>query len=341
MASSSASSRKSGGRKASDTPAGPARVILVFGPEVTLRDAALEEIREAVLADAPRDFNEDRFDLAASGLDPARVVAAARTRPVMASLRLVVARGISDRRAGRFIEHELPGYLDDPSPTTCLVLEGERIDRRQRWVKHVQQVGQLRECKGPSRPAELRAWIEARLRQQGKKPARGAAAALLDLVGPDLDRLSMELDKACLYAGERPEVNADDIAAMTGDLRPRAVYELTDAIGGRQRPEALKILSHLIDQGDAPLAVLGALANHFRRLLRTCECRPLEPREVQRRLSVHPYTAQKLVEQARHFGIRRLRVCLDAVRRTDEALKGSLPLPARLAIERLVLAVCG
>ncbi len=99
-------------------------VILVFGPEVTLRDAALAQIRADVLADAPRDFNEDRFDLAASGLDPARVVAAARTLPVMATRRLVVARGISDRRAARFIERELPSYLEDPSPSTCLVLEG-------------------------------------------------------------------------------------------------------------------------------------------------------------------------------------------------------------------------
>ena len=198
----------------------------------------------------------------------------------------------------------------------------------------------VRAAVAPSRPGELRAWIDARLRQQGKKPARGAAAALLDRVGPDLDRLAMEVDKACLFAGERAEVNADDVATVTGDLRPRALYELTDAIGGRQRPEALQILGHLIDQGDAPLAVLGALANHFRRLLRTCECRPLEPREVQQRLSVHPFTAQKLVEQSRRFGLRRLRVCLDAVRRTDEALKGSVPLPPRLAIERLVLAVC-
>ena len=36
--------------------------------------------------------------------------------------------------------------------------------------------------------------------------------------------------------------------------------------------------------------------------------------------------------------LRRLRVCLEAVRRTDEALKGGVSLAPRLAIERLVLA---
>jgi DNA polymerase III delta subunit len=55
---------------------------------------------------------------------------------------------------------------------------------------------------------------------------------------------------------------------------------------------------------------------------------------------VHPYAAKKLVEQARQFGLRRLRSCMDAVRRTDEALKGGIRLTPRLAIERLILAVC-
>ena len=103
---------------------------------------------------------------------------------------------------------------------------------------------------------------------------------------------------------------------------------------------ALRLVAELVEQGEAPLALLGALANHFRKLLRTREVRPLEPGEVQRRLGVHPFAAQKLVDKARRFDLRRLRSCLDAVRRTDEALKGGVPIAPRLAIERLVLAVC-
>ena len=37
----------------------------------------------------------------------------------------------------------------------------------------------------------------------------------------------------------------------------------------------------------------GALANHFRRLLRARECRPLEASEVQQRLGLHPYAAEE------------------------------------------------
>ncbi len=319
-------------------PAPP--VVLLVGSEATLRDAALAELRERVLAGGPPDFNEDRFDLAAGGTDPREILLAARTLPVMAPVRLVHVRGVGDRRAARFLDNQLPEYLQDPVPTTCLVLEAERVDRRQRWVKQVVKIGELRDCKGPSRPAELRGWIESRLVSSGKRAGSGATAALLEAVGSDLDRLAMELDKLCLFVGERADVSADDVAEITGDLRPRALFELTDAIGARQLPAALRLANQLFDQGDMPLAMLGALANHFRRLLRARECRPLEAKEVQRRLAIHPYAARKLVEQARRFDLRRLRGCLAAVRRADEALKGGSSLSPRLAIERLVLAVC-
>ncbi len=326
--------------KSSETASAVPPVVLVVGTEATLRDAAMADIRTRVLGDATPEFNEDRFDLASRGVELARVLAAARTLPVLAQRRLVIVRGLSDRRAKRFIEGELLAYLEDPVPTTCLLLEAEKVDRRLQWVKQVAQRGQLITCAGPRRPSEQRAWIEARLTERGKRPSGGVAATLLELVGGDLDSLASELDKVCLYVGERTEVSADDVAEVTGQLRPRALYELTDAIGRRQLAASLRVLAQLLDQGEAALAILGALAHHFRRLMRASECRPLEAGEVQRRLSIHPYAAQKLVEQARRFNGRRLRSCFAAIRRTDDALKGGVSVSPRIAIERLVLAVC-
>ena len=332
----------SSSKPSSDVPL----VVLLAGPEATLRDAALEGLREQALAGGPRDFNEDVFDLSAGATDLVHVAATLRTLPVLAKRRLVRVRGLGSKRAAKFIEGTLLGYLEDLADTTCLVLEADSVDRRLRWVKRVGQVGEVRDCTAPKRAQELRSWVEARVRRAGKKSASGMAAALLDRTGADLDRLASEIDKLCLYVGERDAIAADDVAELTGELRDHAIYELTDAIGGRRLPDALGQLARLLAQGEAPLAVLGGLGNHYRRLLRASECDPLEPGEVQRRLSLHPFAARKLVEQVRQLAgrdgrdSRRLRRCLDAVRRTDEALKGGVVLSPELAIEQLVLSVC-
>ena len=259
----------------------------------------------------------------------------------MAPGRLVCVRGLADRRASRFLEQDLLDYLQDPSPTTCLVLELEKADRRLKWVKQVIASGERIDVSGPKRPAELRTWVEERLAAAGLRAERGAAAALVELVGADIDRLALEVEKLALYAAETASVSAEDVSAVTGQLRPLALYELTDQIGQRRLSAALQTLGQLLDQGASPLALLGALGNHFRRLIRARECQPLQPAVVQERLGLHPFAARKLAEQARRFSPRRLSQCLAAVRRTDEALKGAVPLEARLAIERLVLAVCG
>jgi DNA polymerase-3 subunit delta len=315
-------------------------VALIVGRELALRDAEVARLREAALGGGPRDFNEDRFDLAAPGCEPAQVIEAARTHPVLAARRFVWVRGLGERRAARFVEELLPAYLDDPSPTSVLVLEADQVDRRTRWVKQVAKLGGLIECTGPRNAGEVRAWIERTLRERGKRPAQGTAAALAELVGGDVDLLRGEIEKLCLYTGERREVEPEDVAAVTGYLRPLAAWDLTDQIGQRRLAEALRTLGRLLDQGEPPLALLGALGNHFRRLVRARECRPLEPQVVQERLAIHPFAARKLTEQARRFDLRRLRQCLDGVRLTDEALKGGAALTPRQAIERLVLAIC-
>ena len=315
-------------------------MALVVGRETTLRDAAVHELREAALGSGPRDFNQDRFDFSSAGTSPAQVVNACRTLPVMNERRLVLVSGLSDRRAATFLDEALVEYLEAPESTTCLVLESPRADRRKRWAKRVAEAGRVFECEPPKRPADVRAWIEKRLEASGKRAGRGASALLQELIGADLDRLHFEIDKVCLYAGDAPEVSAEDVAAVTASLRPRAIYELTDAIGQQARPAALNLLHRLLGQGEAPRAVLGALANHFRRLIRAQDCRPMEPSTVQKALQLHPFAAKKLVEQARRFRPARLRYCLAAVRQTDEALKGAVPLAPSLAIERLVIAVC-
>jgi DNA polymerase-3 subunit delta len=341
MSSSSASSPKGPGAAEPRHPSENfSPVVLIEGPEASLRDAALAELRATVLADAPRDFNEDRFDFSVSGTDPGAVLAALRTLPMMARARLVLVRGIADKRALKFTDEILVEYLEAPLDTTCLVLEAESVDKRQRWVKRVAKIGRVIDCTGPNKPADVRRWIEAHLAKRGARAGSGVSTALYELVGADLDRLALEIEKLCLYAGERGEIDADAVSELVGQIRPRAIYELTEAIGERRLTSALRLAGELTNQGEPPLVLVGALANHFRRLLRAREVRPLEAGAVQKRLGLHPFAAQKLVEQVRRFDGRRLRFCLDAVRSTDVALKGGLPIAPRLAIERLVLAVC-
>src|SRR5262252_8586803 len=104
-------------------------IYVLYGAERYLVDRCLAAIRRAVLGDAGTgaSFNHDVFDLKEAPLS--RVVATARTMPMMARQRLVVAKGIDEVKAPD-LEPLLP-YVEDPNPTTVLVLVGgEKLDTR-------------------------------------------------------------------------------------------------------------------------------------------------------------------------------------------------------------------
>ena len=196
------------------------RQISYEGQASTLETQAARVRPAAALVGGLPEFNEDRFDLGSAGCDPAQVIGAARTLPVMSERRFVRVRGLGEKRAARLVEELLPAYLEDPSPTTVLVLEAEQVDKRLRWVKQVAKLGGLIECAGPKGPAETRAWIEQALRERGKRAAPGAAAALAELVGGDTDQLRQEIEKLCLYLGDESVADAEDVSAVTGQAWP-------------------------------------------------------------------------------------------------------------------------
>jgi DNA polymerase-3 subunit delta len=302
---------------------------LVLGAEALLRDDALSALREAVLGDAPADFDLDRLD--GERLSPAELVDAVRTLPASAARRLVILRE-PEGRGGRGLGEALAGIvagLDAGSPSV-LVVVAERADSRARWVRAFDEEAVVR-CDPPRSEREIVAFVRDEARRQGVALEAGAAELLAERVGPQLLLLRREIEKAALLApGGR--VGRAEVAAGTPTLASEPIWDLTDAIGEGQVGDALRVLAHLLAAGAAPPVVLGSLASHFRRLLRLRSGGAVQ---------APPFVLRKLERQAQRYGPRRLAACLRAIHETDLALKGAGHLPPELALERLVMGLAG
>lgn len=301
---------------------------LVAGEEPLLRDEAVAALREGVLAGAPADFNFDRLDGAAAA--PAALLDALRMLPVMAPRRLVLLREPEGGRGSKGLPEALEAAVaaQDASSPAVLVVVAAKVDGRTRWVK---AFGDARvACDAPSRPAELVAFARAEAERQGVALERGAAELLVERVGPQLLMLRQEIAKAALLAGPGRKVTRSHVGAGTADIADEPVWDLTDAIGEGRLADALGVLAKLLRAGAAPPALLGALATHFRRLLRL---------RSGGSIAAPPFVQRKLEAQARRYEEGRLRACLDALHRADLALKGEGGLSPELALERLVLGL--
>ena len=305
---------------------------LLGGSEPLLRDDVLAAIEAAVLGDGPRDFNLDRLEVGAA--TPGRLEEALATLPVMAERRLVVLRENEGRGAkldanwGVVIEDSVASA--GPDSPTVLVVVTAKADKRSKWVKAFKDPALFVECEAPKKARELAGFLAAEAKGQGVDLDPEAAALLADRVGPQLLLLRQEIEKASLLAGPGERVTRKHVEATVATVAEEPIWDLTDAIGQGRTAEAIDLLSRLIAQGSAPPMILGALASHFRRLVRVGHGESV---------AGPPFVVKKLTAQARRYPPRRLVTCLRAIHRADVELKGASVMRSERALEQLVLGL--
>jgi DNA polymerase III subunit delta len=289
---------------------------VLVSAEPLLVDRAVVALRDRVVPEALRAFNLDAVD--GKGATAARILAAARTVPMMAERRLVLVRDI-----GLMAAAEMAGlieYLDDPCPSTVVVGTTLKVDRRLKFFAAAGKKGWLHEL---SAPRDLAGWVgqEAARRKVAIRP--DAVRRLVEAVGADLARLALALDQLALYAGARP-IAVDDVDDLVADTRERSVFELTDAIGAADRPRALGAVASLVDQRQSPIGVVSMLARHIRQLslYRAGMKNGMGKQELARLLAVPPFVVDKLGRQADRFPDAALDRAISALSLTDRMLKG-------------------
>ena len=308
----------------------PRSAYFVVGEEPLLRDDAVEAIRAAVFPDGPSDFDYEQLD--GEGTTGAALLNAVGMLPVLARRRLVVLREPEAGRAqARGLTDALIEALTELESTrdTVLVVVAAKVDGRSRWVKKFGSAATVR-CEPPRGGRAVSAFVAAEAKRQGVVLGPGAAALLVERTGPQLLMLRREITKVGLFVGAGEAVAVEHVAASTTDVAEEPIWDLTDAIGEGRSGDALVLLGKMLRSGSAPVAILGAFANHFRKLIRV---------RGGENVPGPPFAVRKLESQSRRFSASRLVSCLRAIHQTDLALKGAGGISSALAMERLVIGL--
>jgi len=199
-------------------------------------------------------------------------------------------------------------------------------------VKAFKAPAALVDCAPPKGAKAVVAFIAAEAKAQGPVYEAGAPEMLAERIGPRLLMLRQELNKVALFVGSGEPVLREHVSASTSKVAEESIWDLMDAIGEGRGALALMLLSRMVGTGAPAPVVLASLASHFRKLsrLRTGGAVPGPP-----------FIVKKLQRQARRFNSGRLLTCLEAIHKTDTALKGAGALSPDLALERLVVGLSG
>src|SRR5262249_31154247 len=150
-----------------------------------------------------------------------------------------------------------------------------------------------------------------------------------------------EMAKLAVYVGAAPKIDARDVDQLVGRSRAEKTWEIFKLIGAGKTAEALTFLDRLLDQGEEPIALLGAFSKRLRQLAQTTRlCAqgvPMQDALTQVGVPDYRTARQEAEQQLRHLGRRRLDHLYDWLLETDQGLKGGSQLSPRILLERLVV----
>ena len=218
--------------------------------------------------------------------------------------------------------------------TSVALAEAGALDGRLKFSKLLHEKALVVELTIGSESAA--ALAEHMAREMGAQIERPAAALLADALNGEPAHMSIELEKLATYVNRQRPISAADIEVLVVAARKNTVWQLTEMLSSRQRKQALAFLDNLLREGEQPIAIVGALAWAYRKLI---EARALPARtqgfQAARTLGMAPQSAEVAVRNAHRVSEKTLLAGLRALAETDSALKSANPDP-RAVMEFLI-----
>ncbi len=316
----------------------PGRLYFFHGEETFLLNHYLGQLRRLLLDPLTESFNYHRlnnenFDLRDFG-------DAVENLPMMAEYTFVQVDDVDPFKMNEGDRNRMAEILSD-IPDYCTIVFTYltvpfKPDKRLKKLWEPVERGLIVEFAKQDQK-DLIAWVTRHFAARQKRISTNLCAYLIDITGGTMTALASEIDKICAYSGTE-EICKADIDAVTEPVMDAVVFQMTELLSQGRYGDALLKLHQLFKMQQEPLAILGAVGSHFRRIAaaRTLLDHGKNSGDLMRLCGLADYPARKTMEAARHFQKPFLARAASLVLETDYRMKTSFDDSERL-LELLLL----
>jgi DNA polymerase-3 subunit delta len=282
-------------------------VYLVDGEEGFYLDVIVQHFEEKILQPAERDFN--LMVLYGKDTEWADVVNACRRFPMFAERQVVILKDAAQLKGF----NELAGYLENPAPTTVLLIEHrtKKTDGRSKVVKLAKEKG-LYFTSDKVRDDHVPQWIQSYGTEIGFHVGEREAQILATYLGNDLQKIVNEIEKVRINVPEEKELTAAMIQKYIGISREYNVFEFPEALTNGDRDKLYRMLSYFVANPKAapmPL-VIGSFYNHFSRLYQANFLKGKPEKDIATALGTYPSKVREIMAVAQHWPLQRVEYCM-------------------------------
>ena len=317
----------------------PERLYFFHGEESFLLHHYLEQLRKILVDELTESFNYTK--LTNETFDIHSFSDAVESLPMMAEYTFIWADDIDIFKLNEGDRTKIAELLSD-IPDYCTVVftyqtvEWKPDKRLKKLWEAIDKNGTIVNFEKQSY-RDLTAWVTRHFAANGKTISPELCTYLIDITGGTMTALSGEIAKISAYSGA-DAITRSDIDAVTEPVMDAVVFQMTDLLGEGEYGPALLKLRQLLKMQQEPIAILGAIGGHFRRLgtARTLLDHGRNSSELMRLCGIADYPARKTMAAAGKFSSVFCAKAAELILETDYQMKTSFDDADRL-LELLIL----
>lgn len=325
--------------KAAISSASPGNLYVFHGEEGFLLHHYLQRLHNVVVDDLTESFNFHRFTN--ETFDMQAFLDAVENLPMMAQRTMVQVEDVDLFKLTEDARSKMAEILSDIPDYCTVVFVFETVafkpDKRQKKLWEALSGGEIVEF-AKQNQRDLVVWITRHFAAKKKSISPELCNYLIEITDGTMTMLSGEIAKIAAFSGSDTICKAD-IDAVTEPVLDAQVFRMTDQIASGDYGKALLTLQKLMKMQQEPIAILGAIGTHLRRLstAKTLQSRGGNAAQLQKLYApLADYPARKAMEAARRFDNRFFAKASELVLETDYQMKTSFDDPQRL-LEMLIL----
>ena len=242
----------------------PQSVYYIFGPENYLKDIVLKEISRRFKSPGSEDF--DSIILHADTDSAMNALEQLEMMPFIAKFRLVVLKNFDAMKASDKLL--IAEYIQNPVPTSILVLTAEKIDERAKANKMISEKAMKIICRSPYSTVDILKWLNVETKEKKIFMDNDSKELFTRSIELDYQLAANELEKLIIYTKGKGSITIEDVRETVGKSRTNKVFDLQNEIGKRNLEKSLTILENMIANNESAVFVIIMLSTFFRTLWR-------------------------------------------------------------------------
>ncbi len=263
---------------------------------------------------------------------------AGETMPFFSDYRLIVLEntGLLKKAAEGVSEH----FEQFPDSTIVIMVEDE-VDGRNSLYKWFQKHGYVAKLDMPDEK-KLIAWIRKLCAEEGMTIEDTAVFYMIEHMGTEMFLLKNELEKLFSYCATKNTITIEDIRQVCIDEADDKMFDMLDAIGGKNQKKALKLYHDLLELRRPAMQILSLLTRHYNILLQVESLykASIDSKTIASLCGIPPFTVKKYVNQSLAFDNHQLKQMLERCIETDQEIKTGL-IKDTVGVELLIVSFSG